>query len=149
MAQTTGATSFKDCKIECGADGAAWEDHSGWGNSIELGGGDRQIGVMYTYDGDTAIITGGKREPLEITVKAAYTEGASDFFEDVRAAYEAGSAWYLRWSPKGGDSAEFLFTSDEGIIKSFVYPVGEAGSGDPVQAGFTLTVPKITKSAVA
>jgi len=149
MAQTEGGISFVDCKVETSPDDSVWTDISGFNASVALGGGSRQTGEAYTFDGDTAIIKGGKREPLEITVRVVYTEGASDPFEVVRALYEAGSDFYVRWSPKGGDSSEFLFTSDAGIITNPPYPSGEAGSGDPVMIEFTLKTPKVTKSVVA
>ena len=149
MAQTEGGMSFVDCKVETSTDGAAWTDVSGFGAGIAPSGGARQSGEAYTFDGDTAIIKGGKREPLEITVRAAYTEGGSDPFEVVRAVYEAGSDFYVRYSPLGGDSSEFLFTSDAGIVTSAPYPSGEAGSGDPTLFEFVLKTPAVTKSAVA
>jgi len=147
MAQTANAISLKDCKVEVSTNGSTWTDISGFATSVEVGGGDRQTAEAYTFDGDTAIVASGKREPVEVTVKVVYTEGTSEPFETVCAAYEAGSDFYVRWSPKGGQAGEFLFTSGKGIIKSLTYPQGEAGSGDPVLVEFTLVTPSITKSA--
>ena len=149
MAQTTDAISFKNVKVEVSTDGTTWTDISGFANSVEIGGGDRQTGEVYTFDGDTAIITTGKREPLEITVKAVYTEGANDPFEVVRAAYEGGTSLYVRWSPKGGTTGDFQFESDAGYVTNAIYPQGEAGSGDPVVVEFTVKTPKVTKGVVA
>lgn len=149
MAQTSDSMSFKDCKIEISTNGTTWTDISGFANALGINGGERQVGEVFTFDGDTAIIRGGKRSPLEITVKAVYTEGASDPFETVRTAYEAGSALYVRWSPQGGQSGEFQFTSDSGIVTSAPYPVGESGSADVVLFEFTVKTSKVTKSVVA
>lgn len=149
MAQTTSAISFKNCKVEISTNGTSWTDISGVATGVEVGGGDRQTGEAYTYDGDTAIITTGKREPLEITVKTVYTEGTSEAYETVRAAYEAGTSLYIRWSPRGGSAGNFQFATDAGVVTGAVYPVGEAGSGDPVVVGFTVKTPKVTKSVVA
>ena len=149
MAQTTNAMSFKSNKIEISTNGTAYTDISGFANSVDVGGGDRQAGEAYTYDGDTAIIAIGKREPVEVTVKVVYTEGTGDPFETVRAAYEDGSALYLRWSPKGGSTGAFQFTTSAGYVTTLGYPVGEAGSGDPVLIEFTLKCASITKSVVA
>lgn len=148
MAQTQNAITFANCKVEISTDGSTWTDISGFATSVSLSGGDRQTGTAFTFDGDTAIVKGGKREPLEVEVNIVYTEGVSDPFETVRAAYEAGSALYVRWSPKGGASGDFLFTSDAGIVTNPIYPTGEAGSGDPAAVSFTLLTPKVTKSTV-
>ncbi len=148
MAQTSDGISFRDCKIEISPNGTTWTDISGFANALEIGGGERQVGEMFTFDGDTAIIRGGKRNPLEITVKAVYTEGTNDPYETVRAAYEAGSNLYVRWSPKGGQNGEFQFASDAGIVTDAPYPGGEAESGDVVLFEFTIKTPKVTKSVV-
>ncbi len=149
MAQTEDGMSFADCKVETSTDGSDWTDISGFAASVAVSGGDRQSGETYTFDGDTPIIGGGKREPLEVTVRVVYTEGASDPFEIVRPVYEAKSDFYVRWSPKGGASSEFMFTSDAGIITNAPYPGGESGSGNLVMFEFTLKTPKVAKDAVA
>jgi len=147
--QTTGGFSFKEVEVGISTNGSSWTDISGFAAGVSAGGGDRQTGEVYTFDGDTAIITSGKREPLEVTVKAVYTEGGSDPFEVIRAAYEAGSSLYVRWSPKGGDASEFMFTSAVGVVTNAPYPVGESGSGDPTMFEFTVKVASITKSVIA
>jgi len=149
MAQTTAGIGFKDCKVETSPDNSVWTDRSGFASSVAIDGGERATGVKYTFDGDTAILRSAKRGPLTITVGIAYTEGASDAVEVIRAIYEAGSDFYVRWSPKGGDSAEFLYTSAAGIVKQPMYPGGEAESPDPVMVDFVLETPSVTKSAVA
>ncbi len=149
MTQTTDGITLKDCKVEISTDGSSYTDISGFANQVTLGGGARMSGEAYTFDGDTAIIGTGKREPIEVTVRCVYTEGTGDPFETVRAVYEAGSALYVRWSPKGGDSGEAQYTTDEGVVTAFGYPAGEAASGDPVVFEFTVKTAKITKSTVA
>ncbi len=148
MAQTTNAISFAGAKVEVSTDGTTWTDISGFATAVELGGGERQTGTAFTFDGDTAIIRGGKREPLEVTVRVVYTEGASDPAETVRAAYENGTDLYIRWSPKGGASGDALFTTDAAVVTTPPYPAGEAGSGDPVVIEFTALTPKVTRSTI-
>lgn len=149
MPQVTNAISFKNCKVEISTNGTTWTDISGFANSIEVSGGDRQTGETYTFDGDTAIIAVGKREPWEITLKVVYTEGVNEPFEVVRAAYESGTSLYVRWSPKGGASGSFQYTSAAGVVTAVTYPSGEAGSGDPLLVEFTVKVPGIVKGTVA
>jgi len=148
MAQTTAAIAFGDCKVEASTNGSDWVDYSGFASTVTLDGGERATGVKYTFDGDTAILRSAKRGPLRLIVNFAYTEGASDLTEIARPIYEAGSDFYVRYSPKGGDSTEFLYTSDAGIIKQPLYPGGEAESPDPVMVDLVLETPKVTKSAI-
>lgn len=149
MAQTTGAISFKANKVEISTNGTVWTDISGFANAVSVDGGERATEENPTFDGDTPILTAGKRGMLEVKVKIVYTEGVSDPQEVVRAAYEAASALYVRWSPKGGASGNFMYTSDSGIVTSHPYPGGEAGDAAAVATEFTLATPKVTKSAVA
>lgn len=149
MAQTTGGISFKDCKVETSPDNSVWTDRSGFASTVNVDGGERATGVKYTFDGDTAILRSAKRGPLTITVPVVYTEGASDPIEVIRAIYEAGSDFYVRWSPKGGASSEFLYTTDAGVVKQPMLPGGEAESADIAMVDFVLETPKVTKSAVA
>lgn len=149
MAQTTGAISSTDFKIETSPDGSAWTDRSGFATKITPSGGERPTGQKHTFDGDTPIVTKGKRSARSYAVEYVYTEGASDLFEVVRAAHEAGSAFYLRWSPKGGQTGEFQFTTAAGVITTFTEPMGDAGSADPVVLSFELVTPSSTKSVAA
>ena len=149
MAQTTGAISFKDCKIETSPDNSNWTDVSGFASTVTMDGGERMTATKGTFDGDTLILRSSKRATITVTVNLVYTEGASDPVEVIRAVYEAGSDFYGRWSPKGGDSSEFLYTSDAGVVKSPLYPGGDGESPDIVMTDFVLETPAITKSAVA
>ena len=149
MTQTTAGISFKDAKIESSPDNSNWTDISGFASTFAIDGGERITGIKYTFDGDTAILRSSKRGPLMVTVNIAYTEGAADPTEVIRAIYEAGSDFYLRCSPKGGDSTEFLYTTAAGVVKNPLYPSGDAESGDPVMVDIVLETPKVTKSAVA
>jgi len=149
MAQTTGGMSFKANKVETSVNGSAWTDISGFGNSIEIDGGKRETEDTHTFDGDTPILTAGKRGSLTVKVKIVYTEGASDPQETVRAAYEAASPLYVRWSPKGGASTQFQYTTSAGIVTTEPYPGGESGSAEAVMTEFELACASVTKSVVA
>lgn len=149
MTQTTDALSFRNGKLELSTNGSTWTNISGFSNAVTISGGERAIGALFTHDGDTPILTAGKRGQLEITVKAAYTEGGSDPTETVRAAYEAASALYVRWSPGGGGTGDFQYASAVGIVKNPTYPQGSVDNGDPITVDFVLVVASVTKSVVA
>ena len=109
MAQYTGALSWKDSQIEISFNsGGAFTDISGWTSELQIPPGVRKSGEIYTSDGDVAIITAGKREPMEIVCMIGYSEGASDAFELIRASWEAAETDnQIQWSPKGGGSTQF------------------------------------------
>lgn len=141
--------SPKNFKVEVSTNGSTWTNITNAAVAIEVDGGDRQTGDVYVYGQDTAVIASGKREPIDVTVKALYTEGTTDVFETVRAVYESGGNLYVRWSPLGGTTGQFQFSTDAGYVTSFVYPAGEAGSADVILAEFTVRTPKVTKSVIA
>jgi hypothetical protein len=149
MTQTTGGFTFRSVKIEYSLNGTAWTDMSGFANKIEVGGGEREIGEFFTADGDTPFLGAGKRGHIELGCMIAHTEGAGDPSEVIRAAQEAASQFWMRWSPKGGTSGQFMYTTGPGFIKEPIYPKGEVQSGDPIGIEFTLHAPSITKSVIA
>lgn len=149
MTQTTGGLSMRNCKIEMSINGSVWTDISGFSNVINWDSGDRDTDSVPTFDGDTKIVTAGKRNPINVTAKIVYTEGVSDAFEVARAAYEAATAFYLRWSPKGGTTGNFNYTTDSGIVKNPILPQGDSGSAAAVLVDIVMITPKVTKATAA
>lgn len=149
MAQTTGQTTFVDAYIAMSTNGSAWTDISGLANELTVEGGSRQSGEVYTAEGDTPIIGAGKREPLNVKVKIVYTESGADAFEIMRAQYETagGGPVYIKWSPKGNDPTEFVYTTTAGVLVDFGYPGGPVEPGDPLTVEMGVKVAAITKSA--
>lgn len=148
MAQTTGATSARNAVIEVSTNGSSWTDISGFANSVDPGESTRMLGEVYTFDGDTAIITAGKRQPLDLDLKFVYTEGGSEVFEVVRAAHEAGTNLYVRYTVKAASTGNFRYTSAAGLIGSFKYPAVDSEDPKSVICGFSLKVPSLTKAAI-
>jgi hypothetical protein len=149
MAQVTGAMSSAEGRLWVSTDGSAWTDVSGATTTVVPSGGGKMTGETYTLDGDNPIVTSGKNTPFELAITAVYTEGASDLFEIVRPLFEAGSPVYVRWSPKGGQTGEFMFTSAAGRVTALTYPGLAADNGNPIPTGLTWRGPKPTKSVVA
>ncbi|MFA6204342.1 MAG: hypothetical protein WC710_14285 [Gallionella sp.] len=152
MAQTTAQVSAVDAKIEVSAAGSVWTDISGSANKVDLGAQDRAVGSAFTFDGDGALLTYGKRQPLDVTVTVIYTETATtEGFEFVRALHETvdGATMYLRWTPIGevAVGGRSQFSTGKGYIKSFQYPPVAADSGDPILTTFTVTAANIVRTA--
>lgn len=149
MAQTQNAISFVDAVVEISIDNATWTDISGFTNSLKIDGGERAVSEFFTLDGDTPILTKGKRSSLEINVSALYTETAGEAFDIVDGQYQANGPLYVRWAPKGSTTGNLRYTSSKGIPTKPVYPGGEASSSDAVPMEFTVKVASIAKAAIA
>ena len=154
MPQTTDSIPLACGMLEVATDSgcAGWVDISGESQTVEPPEQTRISGEGYTFDGDNALVEGGKKEPIEIPVAIVYTETAGEAFEVVRAAWEApgcGRRLCLRYSPGGGDVGDALYTTPRGILTRFVYPNMDASAGGPIMAGFTLKIQSITVSTIA
>ena len=147
MAQTTGGMSGKDLMVGLGTDGSTYTDVSGYANSVKISGGERETGNAFTFDGDTSIIKAGKRGPMTVTVRGVYTETASQFYDLAQTAYEAGTAFYVRWSPGGGDAGDSGFTAGAGIVTGVPYPSAEA-DGEPILVQCVIEVAVITEAVI-
>ena len=152
MAQTTAQISAVDAKIEVSAAGSVWTDISGTANKVDISPQDRNVGSQFTFDGDGAVLTYGKRQPVDVTVTALYTETATtEAFEFVRALFETvdGANMYLRWTPIGevAVGGRSVFSTGAGKIASFQYPNVDAASGDPILFTFTVRAGLITRTA--
>ena len=139
---------MSNAKIELSANGTAWTDISGETNTVEPGEQTRQTGVMYTLAGDTAIITAGKREPLEISVKTIYTEVNTEANEVARAIHEAGGVCHLRYSPRGGNTGDAQYTC-QGVMSGFTYPSADSGDAKPMMGGFKITTSQLTRAIIS
>jgi|SRR5581483_11778806 len=149
MAQTTGGMAGAAAQIEMSTNGSSWTDISGFANSVEPDGGDRDIGSVFTFDGDTPILTSGKRKEMTIKANIVYTEGGSEAFETYRQAYENNTRFYLRWTPAGNTSGKFQFISSAGFAKSAPYPGVKADDADALLFEGDIVVASVTKAVHA
>lgn len=150
MAQTTGAISWVDSFIEYSLNGSDWIDCSGFSNAIEVSGGDRATAGTFTSDGDTPILTAGKRDLLTVALTAVYTAGSSDVWQEAHDQYDTdgGDPFYLRWAPAGSDSGNQNFTTSAGEIVNPSFPQGAADSPDALMADIQLVCASITKGTI-
>jgi hypothetical protein len=147
MAQTTGAVSGAAATVSIYVS-AAYVDISGSSQSIDAVTASVVTGDAYTFDGNFAITTVGKYEPVEVTVNILYTETAAEAFQSVRALFEARTATQLKWLPLGAASgADQYETRTVGYITSMNYPPIDASSAGPVMVSFTVRAPGITYTA--
>jgi hypothetical protein len=157
MAQTTGAFSGANFKVEVSVNGSDWTDISGQATSVTPGGGDQLIGEQHTADGDAPVVTNSnKTEASELEINILYTETASEAFDIVGDRYRgATKTIYVRYAPKGGATANKRFftangagTATAAAIVNCLPPEVDAGSGDPAMATFTVRFPKLVEEAI-
>ena len=150
MAQTQDAISSKNWLVQISDDaGSTWIDISGQATVTEPGSGARMTGTAYTFDGDTAILKSGKREPIELTLTIVYVETTDEAYDKIENAYENDSDLLVRWSPKGGATGDKGYKTDApSIVTAVPYPAGEAETPDPILVEATLMTPSVTVSTI-
>lgn len=148
MTQATGGMSPSNMYVGLSAAGSVWTDVSGYGTSVEVSGGERATGSVYTFEGDTPLQKVGKRGLITVTIRGVYTEAAAQFYTLAKTAYEGGSTLYARWSPGGGDAGDLGFTTNAGVVKNCIYPSGAADSADPILTEIVLEVATVTQAAI-
>jgi hypothetical protein len=147
MAQTTGAVNGAAATISIYSS-SAYVDISGSSQSVDVVNATVTTGEAYTFDGNYAITTVGKYEPVEVTVNIVYSETASEAFQLARAIFEARTATQIKWLPLGAASgADQYETKTVGYITAFDYPPIDASSAGPIMVSFTVRAPGITYTA--
>jgi hypothetical protein len=154
MAQTTGAVVFTGAKIEYATDGGTtYTDMSGFSKTVTVEGGERNSGQYYTADGDTAIVKGGKRTPVTVTVNFAYTVTTTDPYDTLRTEHETagGGDCMIRFSPGGGNTGDFQYITDTNnvVLKNVTDPQGDVEPGDIIAVEVMVETSALTQSVVA
>jgi hypothetical protein len=151
MAQTTGQLSMACGKIEVSTDGVTWNDISGSAQSITGVTQTRMSGEAYTQDGDIAVITAGKREPMTPTVTIIYTETNDEAWRRAYNEFTAdcGDSLRHRWSPGGGDVGDWRYYTPATEIISFDFPAIDAADGSPIKCSYQFKTPQITRETIS
>jgi hypothetical protein len=144
MAQTTTAVNGAAATVWIYSS-SAYVDISGSSQSVDVVTSTVVTGEAYTFEGNYAITTVGKYEPVEVTVNIIYTETSSEGYQLARAIYEGRTATQIKWLPLGAASgADQYETKTVGYITSFDYPPIDASSAGPIMVSFTVRAPGIT-----
>ncbi len=151
MTQMTDPISAVAMYVAYSTNGSSWTDFGGVANQITPDAQTRMNGVAYTFDGDTGLVTFGKREPFGIRVRVVYSE-ANAAYDALRVLHETagGGAVYLRWAPDGNTGGNDQFTTPSTKISEWNWPAGDVSSGDPIMCEFVVgPVPYVTTSTIA
>lgn len=159
MAQTTDHNSKGNFQLEVSTDGSSWTDISGSSTSVSFSGGEQKVGSQNTADGDAAVVTGSdKYSPIVATFNILYTDVSNEAFDKVLDRWESGTrTLYVRYAPLGGigtvvGNEVYTASNDAGtafacpITQQPLPPEGDANSGDPSMASFSVTAPQFKRS---
>lgn len=158
MAQTQNALAKSRFMLEVSVNGSDWFDIRGTATKVTPSGGDQLTGSQQTADGDAPVVThANKTEPQTWQCDIVYTEVQAEAFMIVRERYEGDDkAIYARYSPGGGNPGDLRYftadTSEELFMAPIVNcmaPEGDASSGDPLLASFSLIFPKSVSEVIA
>lgn len=152
MAQTNSAFASVGAAIEYATDGGTtWNDMAGTTVRVVPSGGERMTGERFTLDGDTGIITIGKRATFSVALTLLDENATSGTYADFLAYYESGGLFRVRWSPAGGTTGDLQNTSDANYsyITAFPYGAADAEEAAAQAVEVTMVMATITQAAVA
>lgn len=154
MTQTTEAMSGAANYIAISTDaGVTWSDISGYSGYVDVTPQTRDMGAYKTFDGETPVITAGKLNPMDVTVRVLYTEDLSAPYSAFLAAHHTaggGAVVQVRWAPKGNTAGNFQFTTDYGskIMSLSSAPTADIQNGNPILVEAKIHCGSIDKATI-
>lgn len=152
MAQTVYALAKSNFMLEVSINGSDWVDIRGTATKATPSGGEQQIGSVNTADGMAPIVThSNKTGPGTLQCDIVYTEEQAEAFMTVFDAFDSDEkSIFVRYSPRGGNPGDLRFyTADDADtpfrapIVNCLPPEGDASTGDPLVASFSVQYPKL------
>lgn len=156
MPQTVGAGNTVNATADVSTNGTSWTDVSGSMVGITAPTQTADTGEIATLAGQYKIATAGKLNPVDITVRVAYTEKSAELwrFLETQAAV-AGRPVYLRWSSFGGGAGTFRYVTADGngqqaagTLTSFSYPGADANEAAATVLEFTIRATRIARQNI-
>ncbi len=157
MAQTTGAFSKSNYKIEVSVNGSSWTNISGMAADVKTSGGEQLTGEQQTAENQApVVVASNKTAAVKVDVNVLYTETAGEAFQTVWARYESTTKTiFLRWSPKGGNTGDERYVASNNAGTAVACPIVtclppdvDANSGDPAMAMFSILAPRLVQEVV-
>ena len=147
MPQTTNAqpTACARVDISSATDCSAWTNVSGSVNSVQNTTQTKNVADEFTFDGGYAITEVGKALPVDLTVRMAFTNQATEAYRLARTAFMLANCdgkLCLRWIP-GGNVGDDGFQTGYVPVTAFDWPPIDANAAGPVMATFVLHAPEI------
>lgn len=140
-------TTFRNAKVELSADGTTWTDVSIDANMVSVDGFDLESEGTPVFGQAKKLQTIGGFDLGTIKVRALYAESTNSAWGLANTAFEGRTAIYVRFSPKGGSTGQYRFTSDPGYVKAPVWSGGETDA-KPIMPEITIETPWLTRSTI-
>jgi len=147
MTIVSGFGSAVDAYVEISTNGTSWTNISGATNALEPDPVKRKFGEAYVFGAADPGVTVGKNESVEIKMSVLFTQGASDAFATVKAAFDNKTDVYFRWTPFGNVAGNARFTTGAGKVLEFMYPKINAESADAIMCELKIRAAGITQDA--
>lgn len=141
------AYTMKNCKVEFSTNNSTWTDISDESNSVTMSGFELETEATPVFGESKKVQTVGGYALGTITIRTMYAETTTGAWGLADAAYNGRTALYVRWSPRGGTTGQYLYTSDAGYVKNPVWPVGEDGAA-AIMPECVIETPFVTKTTV-
>jgi len=141
------AYTMKNCKVEFSTNNSTWTDISDESNSVTMSGFELETEATPVFGEAKKVQTVGGYALGTITIRTMYAETTTGAWGLADAAYNGRTPLYVRWSPRGGTTGQYLYTSDEGYVKNPVWPVGEDGAA-AIMPECVIETPFVTKTTV-
>lgn len=148
MTQTTDFWGRSCGFVEVSANDSDWTDISNVIDKVEPSEQTVKTGVVYTQDGDNAIVTGGKNEPLELKLSGVYSDNASEGYAVVKALRSCGADIYVRYGPND-NTGDPQFTTGKSKVGTWQEPGLDAEDPVAMAWGFGILTPSVTEGSRA
>lgn len=141
------AYTMKNCKVEFSSGGTTWTDVSDEANSVSMSGFELETEATPVFGEAKKVQTVGGFAIGTVTIRAMYAETTTGAWGLANSAYTNRTTLYVRWSPRGGTTGQYRYTSDAGYVKSPVWPVGEEGA-TAVMPEVVIETPFVTQTVI-
>jgi len=142
--------------LEVSVNGTDWLNISGESTRVSYSGGDQQTGSTNTAGGSAPIVThSNKTAPITVQCDIVYSEALWEAFGIVWQQWlSPNKSLFMRYSPTNIVGGKRYYTADDANdlfrapIVSCLPPEGDATTGDPMMAMFSLLVPKMAEETI-
>lgn len=141
------AYTMKNCKVEFSANGTTWTDVTSDSNSVAMSGFELETDSVGLFGQAKKDQTAGGYAIGTVTVRLMYVETTSSGWGLAHTAWVNRTNLYVRWSPRGGTTGQYRFTSDAGFVKNPVWPNGEDGATQ-IMSEVVIETPFVTQASV-
>lgn len=139
--------TMKNCKVEFSTNNSTWTDISAESNSVAMSGFELETEGTPVFGVAKKDQTAGGYALGTVTIRTMYAETTTGAWGLAHSAWVNRTPLYVRWSPRGGTTGNYRYTSDAGYVKNPVWPVGEDGAA-AIMPEVVLETPFVTQTSI-